>query len=264
MLNRNYFRLFIGIFMVIVAFVDTFVWAADYPGWSLPKLFPATVITFNYQAKPINPAQFKPLRLRPRIVYTNWTKGYDRQLNNQNQYNLAIALGLTKWPGLDPLVFKSILIQESSMVSIRKNKYGYAGVAQLGRKEAVSCGLVVRGKRDDRYNHHKSIRASVMVLRQKALYLEQGPFKQYGRPKGDEYWKFIAAAYNAGEGTISQAMKYAYGNRKPRQVKFSDLVAGRNINNTALYKAIPWWWDRKAKYQEISQYAQNVLLRARQ
>ena len=92
-------------------------------------------------------------------------------------------------------------------------------------------------------------------------------FEYYGRPKGDDFWRFAAAAYNGGEGTILIAMKLAYGDTPPDVVRWRDLVE----STSGLRSQSPLWracravgFNPNIKYREISEYADNVVRRARQ
>ena len=195
---------------------------------------------------------------------TLWTNGLGRDIRFQNRYNRHIAQARRHWDDIDPLILKSLLIQESSLRESRRRRY--AGIAQLGRREARLAGLSVHRKNDQRLEPELAVSACVKVLSLKAQALESGGFKDYGRPRGDEYWKFIAAAYNAGEGTINRAMRLAYGDSRPAQVVFNDLLAfpGDAIADSPLYRALIYSRNRSAKFRETREFAENVVTRARQ
>lgn len=199
------------------------------------------------------------------LLNTNWSNGFDRRIDLQNNYNLIIQDSLKHWQSLDPLIFKSMIIQESELRSKRRNRYGYTGIMQIGPREAKALGLI-KQNRDYRYHPEHAIPAAVKLLRRKTLFLELTAFKRYGEPKGDEYWKFIIAAYNAGEGTIYKAMKHAYGNRVPDELKFKDLLKTQTGNpwESPLVKAMPRRWRKVSKYKEIKSYVENTIKRARQ
>lgn len=199
------------------------------------------------------------------ILATAWTIGYGRRIDLQNNYNHIIHESLRHWQNLDPLIFKSMIIQESELRAKRRNRYGYTGIMQIGPREARALGLFKGGK-DYRYRPEHAIPAAVKLLRRKTLFLELTAFKQYGQPKDDEYWKFIVGAYNAGEGTIYKAMKYAYGNKVPKEIKFQDLLKTKTGNpwESPLVKAMPRPWRKVAKYKEIKSYVENIIKRARQ
>jgi hypothetical protein len=199
-------------------------------------------------------------------VYTSWKNGFGRKIGQQNKYNKHIEAALKKWEDADPLILKSLLIQESNFKSRHANRHGYAGLAQLGRREAKRAGLIVKGKIDERFIPERAIEGCVEVMAQKTRRLEKGVFMEYGIPAGDEYWKFVAAAYNAGEGTITRATRIAYGPKKPARVCFADLTASSTGNNedSPLYKAMPGYWHKHRKFKEIKEFAENVVNRARQ
>jgi len=199
-------------------------------------------------------------------LFTAWTDGYGRDVSRQNRFNRDIERAMQEWQELDPLILKSLLAQESGFRTDKRNRYGYTGVAQIGYREALEAGLVVENGCDQRYTPHYAIPAAARIMRRKALHLHQEGFSKYGMPDKEEYWKFIAAAYNAGEGTIVKAMKKAYGNRKPDKVRFDDLIrtASGNPWDSPLMHAMPKRWRRVSKYKEIKEYAINVVARARQ
>lgn len=200
------------------------------------------------------------------IVHTDWTKAYNRGIERQNKFNKDIIRALKNWDKLDPVIFKSIMAQESGFRTHKRNRYGYTGIAQLGYREAREMGLVIKKGCDQRKTPYYAIPAAAKLLKRKAMHLDQKGFSKYGTPKGDEYWKFVSAAYNSGEGTIVKAMRFAYGDKKPKEVKFEDLLktSTGSIWDTPLFKAMPKRWKRVAKYKEITTYARDVVKRARQ
>lgn len=223
---------------------------------------PVLAIQELYKAKPV----INEVKKEIDPIHTNWTKPYGRGIWRQNRYNKHIKRSLKQWDNLDPLIFKSMMSQESGFSEHRKNRYGYTGILQLGAREAREMGLVVKKGCDQRKTPYYAIPAAAKLLKRKAMHLYQKGFSNYGTPKGDEYWKFVAAAYNAGEGTIVKAMKYAYGNEKPVEVRFEDLLktSTGSIWDTPLFKAMPKRWRRVSKYKEIKNYAFDVVARARQ
>ena len=213
-------------------------------------------------------------------VATDWTRGFGRNVARQNLYNAEIEAARREWPALDPLVLKSILAQETNFQPGAANRYGYAGIAQLGVAEARQVGLATgrsrmsraRGgvhvdrARDERLVPRLAIPGAARLLRDKAHALERS-FDRHGRPAGDDYWRFVAAAYNGGEGTVMRAMRIAYGATKPVEVKWDDLVRSPDgdVRHSPLYRAIvEVGMNPRVKFAEISEYARDVVARARQ
>lgn len=198
-------------------------------------------------------------------LHTEWVQPYGRSIERQNNFNQAISSAVAEWEMMDPLILKSILAQESGLHPKKRNRHGYTGISQLGRREARSAGLRT-GQNDERYEPDKAIRACVKVLKKKSKYLHNRGFSKYGVPEADEYWKFVAAAYNAGEGTIARAMNLAYKGKRPNTIRFEDLLysASGNYRDTPLYRALPSHFRKKSKYKEIREYAFHVVSRARQ
>lgn len=215
-------------------------------------------------------------------VRTSWTTGYNRNVAAQNRYNVDLERARKEWDRLDPLILKSMLSQESGFRARVANRYGYAGIAQLGVREARAMGLHTgssrmasskRGiaahvdrARDERLDPSKAIPAAARLMKAKAAALERG-FAVYGRPEGDDYWRFVAAAYNGGEGTVLEAMKLAYGDTPPPSVRWEDLVRSPDgdARHSPLYRAIQRvGMNPKVKYREIGDYARDVVRRARQ
>jgi hypothetical protein len=223
-------------------------------------------------------------------VETSWTRRYGRSIAQQNRFNAPVEAAATRWPDLPPAILKSVLAQESGFRPEATNHYGYAGIAQLGLREARSVGLAtgssrMRSKdaparfdraRDERFNPSRAIPGAAALLRAKARTLDSGAvvrgarlagFRELGRPEGDDYWRFATAAYNGGEGTVLMALYYAYGNKPPERVRWDDLVngPGGDVTRSPLWRACARFFARPgAKYAEISEYARDVVLRARQ
>lgn len=217
----------------------------------------------------------------------------------QNKYNKYLDAGVKEFKGtnnkgrarllaqtLDPKILKSLLVQESNFnARVGSNRYGYTGIAQFGKQSAIGSGLIVNGKVDERNDPSKAIPAAARHLGQKADYLEEHAFNRYGTPQGDEYMKFVTAAYNGGEGTITTAMAAAYNiglkaaaakglkgdaavsAAKDYATKWSNIIAPkRNYTRSPLYAATAKYFPKIAasKYNEIGNYAVQIMERARQ
>lgn len=129
------------------------------------------------------------------------------------KYDDVIANAIEWCPGLSPAVLKSLLAQESKFHPTVINQYGYAGIAQFGRPAAREVGLYVGiagTASDERLDPSKAIPGAARLLNIKAKRLGEIAFSRYGQPDGMEFWKFVTAAYNGGEGTIGLAMGHAY------------------------------------------------------
>lgn len=128
-------------------------------------------------------------------------------------YDEVIANSVQWCPGLSPKVLKSLLAQESNFRPTVINSYGYAGIAQFGRTAAREVGLsvgIAGSSSDERLNPHRAIPAAARLLNLKAKRLGEIAFSKYGQPSGTEFWKFVLAAYNGGEGTVALAMGNAH------------------------------------------------------
>lgn len=128
-------------------------------------------------------------------------------------YDEVIANSVSACPGLSPKILKSLLAQESNFRPNVVNSYGYAGIAQFGRNSAREVGLnvgIAGSQMDERLNPNKAIPAAARLLNLKAKRLGEIAFSKYGQPSGVNFWKFVLAAYNGGEGTVGLAMGNAY------------------------------------------------------
>lgn len=224
---------------------------------------------------------------------TSWTLGFGRGIAGQNDYNNAIRAAQARYPDVDPLILKSILAQETGFreSAFARNPFGYAGVAQLGIAEAHEAGLSTGASRprrrgrgplydrasDERFDPMKAVPAAALILENKEDALRNGVtlrsgrrlpgYEVYGEPEGDDRWRFAAAAYNGGQGTILRAMQHAYGDSPPAEVRWSDLVRSPtgNLRDSPLWQAIrDVGMNPSVKFREISEYATNVVARARQ
>lgn len=213
----------------------------------------------------------------------------------QNRYNDIISRAVGEFRGtegntttprdlaqrLDPKVLKSLLIHESEFQERVVNQYGYGGLGQFSPQTARASGITP----EERFIPEKAIPASARHLGQKADWLEENAFNRYGTPQGDEYMKFVLAAYNGGEATVAHAMGVAYerglqdaerrGLRGDEAVNYAREYATRwdnliaptdNPRNSPLYAATSRFFPRIAmrKYHEISEYPMGIMRRAQQ
>lgn len=199
-------------------------------------------------------------------------------------YDDVIARSVEWCPGLSPHVLKSLLAQESNFRPKVINSYGYAGIAQFGRTAAREVGLnvgVAGSASDERLNPDKAIPASARLLNIKAKRLGEIAFSKYGQPSGTEFWKFVLAAYNGGEGTVALAMGNAHriGVEKARAnglvgadvVRFARNYASNWENlkvggtSSPLGQAAARYFPTIAaqKYVEIGNYPTQIVGRAK-
>lgn len=187
-----------------------------------------------------------------------------RDLRRQNEFNEAIFQAQDAWDLLDPFVLKSMLAQESSFGPGVVNTRGFAGIAQLGMEEARSVGLSTgrspeqtaeyrRGRErypleqidradDQRLKPEAAIPAAARLLRLKARSLERKLFPRYGTPREDDYYRFVLGAYNAGQGTVLNAVQKQIAEQPGGVLRFDQLDPQSQ-------------WGR---------YANQILARARQ
>ena len=200
------------------------------------------------------------------------------------RFDDLIARAAEWFPGLPPSLLKGLLAQESGLNASVINEYGYAGIAQIGREEAREAGLqvgIAGTSMDERLNPRKAIPAAARLLSLKADRLDEIAFSRYGRPRGTDFWRFVLAAYNGGEGTIALAMGNAHrlGLSMAREnglvgndalafaqsfaSRWDNLVAGgfRSPLATAVSRYFPNL--SAAKYVEISDYPKAIIARTR-
>ncbi|NNE65476.1 MAG: transglycosylase SLT domain-containing protein [Pyrinomonadaceae bacterium] len=199
------------------------------------------------------------------------------------KYDNLIASAVEWCPGLSPAILKSLLAQESAFNPRVINTYGYAGIAQFGRPAAKEVGLhvgVAGSSSDERLDPAKAIPGAARLLNLKAKRLGSTAFAKYGQPTGVEFWKFVTAAYNGGEGTVSVAMGHAY--RKGLTAARNQGLVGReavsfarkyasnweNLKvggmNSPLGRAASRYFPSIAiqKYHEIGNYPTQIVARA--
>lgn len=194
-----------------------------------------------------------------------------------------IIVRAVEWcPGLSPAILKSLLAQESNFNTKVINQYGYAGIAQFGREAAREVGLqvgVAGSATDERLHPDKAIPGAARLLHIKAQRLGEMAFARYGQPNGVEFWKFVLAAYNGGEGTVAVAMGHAYraGLSQARAkgmvgtdaVSFARRYASQWENlksgglNSPLAQAAARYFPTLAesKYHEIGNYPTAIVAR---
>ncbi|HEV2801917.1 MAG TPA: transglycosylase SLT domain-containing protein [Pyrinomonadaceae bacterium] len=198
-------------------------------------------------------------------------------------YDDVIARAVEWCPGLSPAILKGLLAQESNFNPTVINQYGYAGIAQFGREAAREVGLhvgIAGSAGDERLNPAKAIPGAARLLNLKAQRLGEMAFSRYGQPNGVEFWKFVLAAYNGGEGTVALAMGNAYrvGMAKARAQglvgadavgfarnyasKWENLKVGGADSPLALAAARYFPTLAAAKFQEIGNYPTAIVSRA--
>ena len=144
---------------------------------------------------------------------SNFTINNGSLKNYTTRFDDIIAGAVEHCPGLSPAILKSLLAQESNFNTKVINSYGYAGIAQFGRTAAREVGLhvgIAGSASDERLDPSKAIPGAARHLSDKAQRLSDLAFSRYGQPNGIEFWKFVTAAYNGGEGTVALAMGHAY------------------------------------------------------
>lgn len=144
---------------------------------------------------------------------SNFTINNGSLKNYTTRFDDIIAGAVENCPGLSPAILKSLLAQESNFNTKVINSYGYAGIAQFGRPAAREVGLnvgIAGTASDERLDPTKAIPGAARLLSIKAQRLSELAFSRYGQPNGIDFWKFVTAAYNGGEGTVALAMGHAY------------------------------------------------------
>lgn len=194
-----------------------------------------------------------------------------------------VIVRAVEWcPGLSPAILKGLLAQESNFNTTVINQYGYAGIAQFGRDAAREVGLhvgIAGSASDERLDPYKAIPGAARLLRLKAQRLSEIAFSRYGQPNGVEFWKFVLAAYNGGEGTVALAMGHAYragmsearhqglvGNEAVSYArhfasKWENLIAGGTHSPLGLAAARYFPTLAPTKYHEIGSYPTKIVAR---
>jgi soluble lytic murein transglycosylase-like protein len=196
------------------------------------------------------------------------------------RYDDIIANAVSGCPGLEPAILKSLLQQESAFNPSVINKYGYAGIAQFGKPAAREVGLSLAGiNGDERLDPSKAIPGAARLLKIKAQRLGEMAFSRYGQPNGIDFWKFVLAAYNGGEGTVAVAMGHGYrvGMDKARQnglvgmeavsyarryaSNWENLKVGGTGSPLGLAAARYFPKIATSKYHEIGNYPTQIVAR---
>ena len=206
-----------------------------------------------------------------------------RTFGDSSKFDEVIFQSVQSCPGLSPAILKGLLGQESEFNPTVINQYGYAGIAQFGRDSAREVGLqvgIAGSEMDERLNPYKAIPAAARLLNLKAQRLGDLAFSRYGQPNGTEFWKFVLAAYNGGEGTIALAMGHAYRNGLARAraqglvgyeavsfarshaSKWENLRAGGEGSPLGLAAARYFPSLAQSKYQEIGNYPTAIVARS--
>lgn len=207
----------------------------------------------------------------------------DRTYGDSGRFDEVIFQSVQWCPGLSPSILKSLLAQESNFNPTVINQYGYAGIAQFGREAAREVGLhvgIAGSEMDERLNPYKAIPAAARLLNLKAQRLGDLAFSRYGQPDGAEFWKFVLAAYNGGEGTVALAMGHAYRNGLARAraeglvgydavsfarsfaSKWENLRTGGEGSPLGLAAARFFPMLAVSKYHEIANYPTEIVARS--
>jgi hypothetical protein len=206
-----------------------------------------------------------------------------RTFGDSGRFDEVIFQSVQWCPGLSPSILKGLLGQESEFNPTVINQYGYAGIAQFGRAAAREVGLqvgIAGSEMDERLNPYKAIPAAARLLNLKAQRLGDLAFSRYGQPDGTEFWKFVLAAYNGGEGTVALAMGHAYraGLARARAQglvgyeavsfarshasKWENLRAGGEGSPLGLAAARYFPSLAQSKYHEIANYPTAIVARS--
>ncbi|NLE02383.1 MAG: peptidoglycan DD-metalloendopeptidase family protein [Fibrobacter sp.] len=217
-----------------------------------------------------NQSNSQPLPQPTDNIHTDWKKGFNRNITDQNKFNEYIY-NSTKDRNINPYIFKSLIAQESGFDPKARNNGGFAGLTQVGGAAITTAGFNIGNTKkvnnkweydltgDERFIPQKSIEGGAKVFAAKMKSVNTLVFKNYTTPLPDEEEiKFYLAAYNGGEGTVQKAYK-ACG---VVNAKWEDLIKGKETSG--LWAAIPESWDRESKYKEITQYVSDIIARATQ
>jgi hypothetical protein len=218
-----------------------------------------------------------------REVFTNWTNGFHRNITLQNEFNDAF-LAATEGTDIPPVILKSLAATESAFNKFAWNRFGYAGLFQIGIAEINALGgrnpLYTSGdtekqgsvwvesdfdfKGDSRFNPEYAAQAAAEILVDNEDYLDRYAFDDYTQPLGEfEKWKFILASYNGGIGTIRNAINYAQ-EKGVQNPNWNDIITPNSPDTSPLNMVISERWRELNKYREISTFPIMTLERAYQ
>lgn len=225
------------------------------------------------------------------VMATAFDRAFGSSVHTKNieggathRYDEIIASAVQWCPNLSPAILKSLLAQESNFKPTVINQYGYAGIAQFGREAAREVGLrvgIAGSEMDERLDPSKAIPGAARLLNIKAQRLGEVAFARYGQPTGIEFWKFVLAAYNGGEGTVTVAMGHAYragmaqarakglvgthavGFARRYASQWENLKAGGLDSPLALAAARYFPSLAAAKYKEIGDYPTAIVARVK-
>ncbi|MBN2035701.1 MAG: transglycosylase SLT domain-containing protein [Chitinispirillaceae bacterium] len=205
-------------------------------------------------------------------VHTDWKQGFGRSISGQNKYNDEIEAAAAKY-NVDPLLLKSIIAQESNFDPTANNQQGCAGLTQIAKNTVADTGLSIGKTKkedgrwiydfdgDERFDPKKSIEAGAKILSQKRNRVTNKILPLYSeKPSAEDFLKLWVASYNAGEGTVLEAVK----NSSSKNPQWDDLLNNKEPKKSSLYKAIPQSWGADKKYIEITEYVENVIKRKMQ
>lgn len=229
------------------------------------------------------PTQVIPVNTRPAVpeahqLNTNWGYG-----TAENSYNGLICSSVSQcWARseapLAPLLFKSLLANESSFRCNAISHSGAAGLVQLMPDTARKFGLDL----SERFDADLAVPVGVQVLQEKFQVIHD-PVSYYGGdqakrfpwslkvatyyqtvglPSGEDRWSLVLGAYNGGGGTILRAMAYAIDHgQDPRRW---DVLAGPvgNHANTPLHQACNEVYGARnglRKAGELAAYPRKIL-----
>lgn len=202
---------------------------------------------------------------------TSWLDPQGNSYKDQNAYDTLIHLAATNH-GMSPILLKSLVAQESKFTAKASNEVGFAGLTQLGLREAQSLGLntgkteKIDGKwvydpADERFDAAKALNAGARYYMQGRDSVEKSILSGFGGadPEG-ELDKFALAVYNLGIGTITKAHKLAReaGNE---DALWEDLT--ENGEESFLCQGMPESFNKKAKHKEGTEFVAHVLNRLR-